>query len=257
MAIGVAAFLASGLTLFSGFGLGTILLPVFALFFSVPTAVAATALVHFANNLFKFGLMAREANWPVVRRFGIPAALAAVVGANLLGWFDRLPDWHTYTIGGATFAITPIKGVIGLLIMAFALLELSKRLEVLSLPPSWLPVGGALSGFFGGLSGNQGALRSAFLLKAGLSKEAFVATGIVSAVLVDGVRLVVYGTSLVGGDGQAARDASAAIAVGCVCAFTGAVLGKRLLRKVTLRAVRVTVAAAMLVVGAGLGAGIF
>jgi hypothetical protein len=31
--IGLAALLTSGLTLFSGFGLGTILMPVFALFF--------------------------------------------------------------------------------------------------------------------------------------------------------------------------------------------------------------------------------
>lgn len=50
--IGVAAFLTSGLTLFSGFGLGTILMPVFALFFPVPLAIAATAVVHFANNIF-------------------------------------------------------------------------------------------------------------------------------------------------------------------------------------------------------------
>ena len=34
------AFLASGLTLYSGFGLGTVLLPAFALFFPVEVAVA-------------------------------------------------------------------------------------------------------------------------------------------------------------------------------------------------------------------------
>jgi len=41
--IGLAALLTSGLTLFSGFGLGTILMPVFALFFPLPLAIAATA----------------------------------------------------------------------------------------------------------------------------------------------------------------------------------------------------------------------
>jgi hypothetical protein len=51
--IGLAALLASGLTFFSGFGLGTILMPVFALFVPVPLAVAATAVVHFANNLYR------------------------------------------------------------------------------------------------------------------------------------------------------------------------------------------------------------
>ncbi len=38
-----SAILVSALTLFSGFGLGTLLMPVFALFFPIEVAVAATA----------------------------------------------------------------------------------------------------------------------------------------------------------------------------------------------------------------------
>lgn len=189
--IGVAALLISALTLFSGFGLGTVLMPVFALFFPVPLAIAATAVVHFANNIFKFGLMAKQADWRVVARFSVPAAIAAMIGAGLLNLFDQMPVVASYTLGGSTFEITVIKAVIGTLIVVFALLEMSPRFQTLAFPPSWLPLGGALSGFFGGLSGNQGALRSAFLLKSGLSKEAFVATGVVSAVIVDAARLVV------------------------------------------------------------------
>lgn len=37
-----------------------------ALFFPVPVGIAATAVVHLANNLFKFGLMSRDADWRVV-----------------------------------------------------------------------------------------------------------------------------------------------------------------------------------------------
>src|SRR3954453_2200735 len=192
--IGIAALLTAGLTLFSGFGLGTILMPVFALFFPVPLAIAITAVVHFANNIFKFVLMAKQANWRVVARFSGPAAIAAMIGANLLNLFEEMPVVASYTLGRATFEVTIVKAVIGVLIVAFALLELWPRFQALAFTPRWLPLGGALSGFFGGLSGNQGALRSAFLLKAGLSKDAFVATGVVSAVIVDAVRLVVYGT---------------------------------------------------------------
>lgn len=47
----IVALLGSGLTLFSGFGLGTILVPVFALFFPIDLAIALTAIVHFLNNL--------------------------------------------------------------------------------------------------------------------------------------------------------------------------------------------------------------
>ncbi|WP_434033906.1 TSUP family transporter [Cupriavidus sp. a3] len=254
--IGVVALLTSGLTLFSGFGLGTILMPVFALFFPLPLAIAATAVVHFANNLFKFGLMARQADWPVVVKFSVPAAMTAILGAGSLAFFDQLPPlWH-YTIAASSFEITAVKAVIGSLIVLFALLELSSRFQALAFPARWLPVGGALSGFFGGLSGNQGALRSAFLLKAGLSKDAFVATGVVSAVIVDVVRLGVYGTAMLAGQFSQAQTLALPIVVGTICAFIGALVGKRILQKVTLRTVQIIVAIAMLSIGTGLALGL-
>ncbi len=60
----LAAFLASGLTLFSGFGLGTLLLPVMVLFFPIDLAIALTAVVHALNNLFKCWLLGRHADGP-------------------------------------------------------------------------------------------------------------------------------------------------------------------------------------------------
>lgn len=254
--IGLAALLTSGLTLFSGFGLGTILMPVFALFFPLPLAIAATAVVHFANNLFKFGLMARQADWPVVAKFSVPAAITAILGAASLALFDRLPALWQYSFADSAFEITPVKAVIGGLIVLFALLELSPRFQALAFPPRWLPVGGALSGFFGGLSGNQGALRSAFLLKAGLSKDAFVATGVVSAVIVDAVRLTVYGTAMLADHFAQAQALALPVVVGSVCAFIGAFVGRRALQKVTLRTVQLIVAVAMLGIGTGLVLGL-
>ncbi len=254
--IGIVALLTAGLTLFSGFGLGTILMPVFALFFPVPLAIAATAVVHLANNIFKFGLMARQADWPVVARFGIPAAVAAIVGASLLTWFDRMPVIANYTISGSAYEITVVKAVIGVLIVVFGLLELWPRSQALAFPPRWLPLGGMLSGFFGGLSGNQGALRSAFLLKAGLTKEAFVATGVVSAVIVDAVRLITYGTGVMAEHLARSQDLLAPVAVGTVCAFIGSLAGKRVLQKITLRTVQIIVAVAMLLIGTGLASGL-
>lgn len=256
LVIGLISFLVSALTFFSGFGLGTVLMPVFALFFPISLAVAATAVVHFANNLFKFGMMSKQANWHVVTRFGISAALAAFIGAWLLTTFDRLPALTSYTLGGTVHEITVIKVVIGTLIIMFALIELSQRFQSLALPARWLPLGGMLSGFFGGLSGNQGALRSAFLLKAGLSKESFVATGVVCAVIVDASRLSIYGTGLLAAHLPRSQELAAPITVGVICAFIGSFVGKRLLHKITLRAVQLIVAGMMLVVGFGLQLGI-
>jgi uncharacterized membrane protein YfcA len=64
--IGAAALITSGLTLFSGFGLGTLLMPVFAIFFPIDLAVGLTAIVHFFNNLFKFALLGKHADKTIV-----------------------------------------------------------------------------------------------------------------------------------------------------------------------------------------------
>jgi uncharacterized protein len=75
-----------------------------------------------------------------------------------------------------------LKLIIGALIVLFVILELSPTFAKTALDRKWLPLGGVISGFFGGLSGHQGAFRSMFLIKAGLEKETFVATGVVLAV---------------------------------------------------------------------------
>ena len=82
LAVALAALFAAGLTLYSGFGLGTLLLPVFALFFPAELAVVATALVHGANNVFKVSQLGRHADREVVLKFGLPAILAAPVGSS-------------------------------------------------------------------------------------------------------------------------------------------------------------------------------
>lgn len=254
--IGIAALLVSALTLFSGFGLGTVLTPVFVLFFPVPLAVAATAIVHFANNLFKFGLLAKQADWGVVVRFGLPAAVASLVGALLLDYFDRLAPLWVYQWGATTHEITLLKVIMGVLMMSFALLELWPRFQALAFPARYLPLGGVLSGFFGGLSGNQGPFRAAFLIKLGLSKEGFVATGVVLAIIVDISRLLVYGSGFLADHFSRSQELLQPIAVGTLSAFAGVMIGTRLLKKITLRTVQRVVAGMMFLIGLGLVTGL-
>ena len=81
--ISLAAFFTAILTFFSGFGLGTILAPVFAIFFPIDIAIALTGVVHFTNNLFKITLVGRNADKTVLLKFGIPAILTSFIGAWL------------------------------------------------------------------------------------------------------------------------------------------------------------------------------
>lgn len=190
------AFGASMLTFFAGFGLGTLLLPAFVVFFPAPTAVALTGIVHFLNGLFKLVLVGQNANLKTALSFGIPALLASFVGAGVLLLLSDTEPLGTYSFRGRTLQVTPVKLTLACLMVVFAALELSKRMENVAIPPRYIPIGGLLTGFFGGLSGHQGALRSAFLVRAGLSKDAFIATGVTIAAVVDIARLSVYASQL-------------------------------------------------------------
>jgi uncharacterized membrane protein YfcA len=251
--ISLAAFLASGLTLFSGFGLGTLLLPVMALFFPIDLAIALTAVVHALNNLFKCWLLGRHANRAAVLKFGVPAILSALLGAWVLLYLSDLKPLFTYPMWGREAQVMPVKLVVAVLMVVFALVELAPRLADLAFPARYLPVGGVLSGFFGGLSGHQGALRSAFLLKAGLTKESFIATGVVISLMVDIPRIIVYGLTLPGLHLAGNRGL---LAAAVLSAFAGAWLCSRLLPKVTLRLVQVLVAVMLLAIAAALCSGL-
>jgi uncharacterized membrane protein YfcA len=247
------AFLASGLTFFSGFGLGTLLLPAFALFLPIQHAVALTAVVHFLNGLFKLALVGRHADVRVLLRFAVPAMVASFIGAALLVRLSGVPPLVTYSILGHTAEVTPLKLIVGVLLFVFALADVLPRTRELSCGARWLPLGGALSGFFGGLSGMQGALRSAFLVKAGLSREAFIATGVVVAALIDISRLTVYVPALT----TVVDGIDYALLGGAVlAAFAGAYLGKRLLTSVTMGGIRVIVACMLFLVAVSLATGI-
>jgi uncharacterized membrane protein YfcA len=249
----LVAFVASGLTFFSGFGLGTLLLPAFALFFPVEQAVALTGVVHLLNSLFKLALVGRNTDKGVLVRFGVPALVASFVGALLLAQLSGVPPIASYSFLGKPVAVTPAKVAIGGLLLVFAGLEFSDRFARLSLPPRYLPIGGLLSGFFGGLAGMQGALRSAFLLRAGLGKEAFIATGVAIAVLIDVSRIGVYSAGFT--RGVHASDYPL-LAGAVLSAFAGAWLGNRHLTKLTMRHVQRIVAIFLFAIGLGLVAGI-
>jgi uncharacterized membrane protein YfcA len=249
----VVAFAASLLTFFTGFGLGTLLLPAFAAFFPTEVAVALTAVVHLLNSLFKLVLVGRHADLGVALRFGVPAIAAAFCGAFLLVWLAGQEPVFTYDAWGRTREVLPVSLVIALLMVIFAALELWPGTGSLSIPPRWLPAGGLLTGFFGGLSGHQGALRSAFLIRAGLDKTAFIATGVVIAAAVDVSRLVVYSERFLA---AVPAQNGRLLAGAALSAFAGAAAGRRLLDRVSLRSIEVGVAVLLLAVALGLGSGL-
>ncbi|MFM9988659.1 TSUP family transporter [Flavobacterium sp.] len=237
------ALLASALTLFSGFGLGTILLPVFGLFFPIEIAVVLTALVHFMNNIFKLFLFGKKANKSVIFKFGIPAILFAFLGAYLLKLLTQMQPIFQYSISEKSFEIMPLKLIIGLLLIIFSLFDFIPKLKNLEFDKKYLSVGGVLSGFFGGISGHQGALRSAFLIRSGLSKESFIATGVFIACLVDVSRLSIYIPKIVNNELSLNYKL---VLFATLSAFLGVYFGNKLLQKTTYKSIQNIVALMLL-----------
>ncbi|MBT6746492.1 MAG: sulfite exporter TauE/SafE family protein [Flavobacteriales bacterium] len=250
----VVSCLASLLTFFSGFGLGTILTPAFMLFFPVEIAIAMTGIVHFSNNLFKLGLIGKNINYPILLKFGVPAMFGGFGGALLLNKLNSFTDLIPYSLAGWSFETRSVNMAIAGVMIFFALFDLIPKLKKLEFSSNLLVPGGVLSGFFGGLSGHQGALRSAFLIKSGLTKEHFIATGVSVACLVDISRLLIYSKS---GSFESTLDNLPLILSATGAAFIGAILGKQLLKKVTIDALKLFVGGLIIVLAMGLALGLF
>jgi uncharacterized protein len=257
--VGVLALLASGAALYSGIGLGTVLMPLFALFFPLEVAIAAAAVVHGAINFLKVVSPGPGADQDLVKHFGIPAGIAALLGAGLLIVLSEMPQLVIYSFGELPAVVTPLKLIIAILIIVFILFELLPRWQELRFTKRHLSLGGLLSGFFGGLSGHQCALRAVFLIKTGVTNEVYGRTNAQISLWVDGCRLVIYilafafFTSAVGGF---TLSRWLLVLTGVSVAMGGILIGRRFLQPAQIQPLRYLTGLFLLIVALGLGLGL-
>jgi len=159
-----------------GFGIGSILTPLLALWIGTKLAVAVVSIPHFIGTALRFAVIREHVDRRVLWTFGITSAAGGLIGAVLHIWLRS--EVLGYVLG-ALLVFAGTAGVTGLA----ARMRLGRR-------AGWIT--GALSGMFGGLVGNQGGIRSAALLGFGLERDAFVATATAIALLVDLFRMPVY-----------------------------------------------------------------
>jgi len=251
--VSCAALVASTLTLFSGFGLGTLLMPVMAVFLPVDIAIAVTAIVHFANNIFKVFLLGKRAKYEILICFGGPAVLSAFAGAFVLTALSQFNDTFAYRFMRMDIEVSTVKCVVGLLILCFVAMELMPAISAMKCDKKYLPLGGLLSGFFGGLSGHQGAFRAMFLMKSGVDKESYIATSVVLAMMVDISRLSIYGWGLTGVQQQIQWSM---VIFPSLSAFAGAFVGARYIKKITIVMIQRLISGLLIMLAVGLMTGV-
>jgi len=246
---------ASAITIVSGFGLNTVLVPAFAVLFPLPLAIAAVALVHLIASALRLVIFRAHINRTIALQFVPWAILGGIAGALILELLGAVPVIATYPLFGVTKSVTAVKVVVGVTIAALSLYELRRGAEASGMSAIGVSAGALASGFFGGLSGNQGAIRSTVLIRAGLTPLGFAATGALAAIAIDLTRLVVYGTAgsisnILADD--AIREAIGAATVG---AIVGALVGRQLLATMSSERLHLVVGWSLVAGGVLIGTG--
>lgn len=226
----VVAFLSAALTLMTGFGLGTILTPVFLIFYDVKIAILIVAVVHLSNNLLKLSLFSRHIRADILKRFGVLTLAGAFIGAFFQGKMDS----------------SVVKILLGISLVLLGMKEATGFGEKIRLPQKIDFVGGFLSGLLGGFVGNQGAIRSSYLLNYNIPKETFIATAAIIASVVDVTRIPVYIYS----NRDILADNAMLLLVTTISAFVGTFAGKKFLKKISLKTFKIYVAVAIVIIGA-------
>ena len=112
--------------------------------------------------------------------------------------------------------------------------------------------GGFASGFLGGLVGNQGAIRSAYLINYPIKKKAFIATAALIACLVDVTRIPVYLAVY----GQELLPHMGLLVLIVTTAYVGTLMGKRLVAHLSLEKFKKAVAGVIVLTGLLLAVGV-
>lgn len=182
----IVGFFAGGIAAVAGFGIGSLLTPLFALRMETKLAVAAVSCAHLAGTALRFWLLRKMIDRKVLLAFGVMSAAGGLAGALLHNWAQSI-------------VLTIIFGILLLFAGISGISGLAGRMRF----SGWMSwAAGTLSGLLGGLVGNQGGIRSGAMLGFELPRRSFVATATAIALIVDTARIPVYlvtqGTSIAG-----------------------------------------------------------
>ncbi|TLS77573.1 sulfite exporter TauE/SafE family protein [Mariprofundus erugo] len=171
----VAAFVAAAISGAAGFGGALLLLPLLVATVGVDKAVPLLTVAQFVGNLSRVGFGFSQIHWRPVSQFLLAAIPCSALGALS---FVQLPQ-------------DLVIRVIGLLILVFVMLKYFGWLHV-GKGPLLLLAGGAVTGFLSGLAGSAGPLGAAVFLSLGLPPVAYIASEAVTALVMHGVKSVIY-----------------------------------------------------------------
>lgn len=221
--------IASSIGTMTGFGTSTIMVPFLSLYLPLPITLLFVGIIHFFGDIWKMMFFKRGFNWKLILLFGIPGIILSFLAA-------KLP---------LTLPEKILQQLLGLFLIFYVVFLLFKPKWKLKTSNASAIVGGSLSGFFAGIFGVGGAIRSTFLSTYNLPKSVFIFTSGAIGLLIDASRITQYFSSGI----RLNQNLLIALIFSVPISFLGAYLAKRLVDKIPQNKFRITIAIAILIVG--------
>jgi uncharacterized membrane protein YfcA len=210
--VAIAAIVAGGIASIAGFGIGSVLTPALTDQMAAGIAVACVSIPHLIATAFRLWIVREHIDYRVLKSFGAMSAIGGLVGAAV------------GTMVSARW-LEIVLAVLLLFVGIGGLLGWTKKMKFIG-PSAW--IAGGISGFLGGLVGNQGGLRAGAMTGIGVSRDAFVATATATGLIVDLARMPVYFAAY----WQEILEHWQWIAVMTAGVIVGTILGMKILRRI-------------------------
>ena len=213
----------------AGFGTSTLRVPFLVIFFPPVEAIFLVAIIHWFGNIWKVALFRSGFNMRLLLIFGVVGLVTSYFGAHIsLGANEEI-----------------LLRVLGAFLAGYALFVAFQSKFKIPAGNTMAIFGGGLSGFFAGMFGIGGAIRSAFLSAFDLPKAVFIATAGAIGLLVDSTRIITYFT---GGE-TLPRELWYGLILFIPVSFLGAQIAKKVVDRIQQNKFRMVIAIFLLAVG--------
>ncbi len=208
-----------------GIGSGIIIIPIAASFFPMQYTISLCAVYFITGAISKLIVFRKYIVWEPVLYLWLGAIPAVIIGANLMAIVK-------------TEVLEKILAIVIILyvISGFVNFKLKTTLKA-------MPIIGALYGFFAGIIGSGGVITAALFTSIGQTKEKFIASMALSAILINIIKVIIYARYNFLDVSQAPMFAGLAIA-----AFAGAFIGKYSVKKISNEIFRMVILIILLII---------
>ena len=227
--IALLTLIAAAIGTITGFGTSTLMIPILTVFFPPIEAIFLVSIIHWFGDIWKITLFRSGLNWRLFFLFGIVGLTTSYFGALIsLDASDKM-----------------LLRVLGIFLAGYALfLVFQSRFKIPARKATAL-IGGALSGFFAGMFGIGGTIRSAFLSAFDLPKAIYIATAGAIGLLVDSTRILTY----FAGSVTLPKELWYGLLLFIPISFLGAQIAKKVVDKIPQEKFRAVIAVFLFLIG--------